>query len=385
MCPDKPRSEVVVSTRPPRIAILWQGLSGYFQAQLRALAAEGAEVLPSYRSSGVEAPFDDDALTDSTSGYAWTGEPNEGELNELLDRFEPDAVLVSSWHIGPYRRAARRRRGSTLRILCMDNQWAGTAKQWAGVASARWVIQPAYDAVLVAGDRQADFAERLGFSAEDIIWGLYTCDYPLYAAVAERRGPSVPPSTFLYVGRLVRSKGVDVMLQGYRRYRARESAPWPLRVAGTGPLAEDLREVAGVEMLGFVQPGELPAVLADAGCLLLPSRFEPWGVVVHEATAAGLPIICTRACGAATRLVLDGYNGVMVSTDDAAAVGHGLSRITNTTESERRAMSTASSSLARQYSPHRWASTLLRRIAELRQAASLTGPAGTSPSKQPMP
>ena len=73
--------------------------------------------------------------------------------------------------------------------------------------------------------------------------------------------------------------------------------------------ARHLVGVHGVEMLGFVQPDDLPAVLERAGCLVLPSRFEPWGVVVHEAAAAGLPIVCTPVCGAATRLVLDGYNG----------------------------------------------------------------------------
>jgi glycosyltransferase involved in cell wall biosynthesis len=119
-------------------------------------------------------------------------------------------------------------------------------------------------------------------------------------------------------------------------------------------------------MLGFVQPDELPGLLARAGCLVLPSRFEPWGVVVHEATAAGLPVVCTSVCGAASRLVLDGYNGAVVSPGDAEALARALLRMSEADAGTRRAMSQASRSLARQFTPERWAAHLLGRALELR-------------------
>ena len=61
-----------------------------------------------------------------------------------------------------------------------------------------------------------------------------------------------------------------------------------------GPMDEELKAIDGTELLGFVMPKDLPGVLQDAGCLLLPSRFETWGVVVHEAIASGLAVICTN-------------------------------------------------------------------------------------------
>jgi glycosyltransferase involved in cell wall biosynthesis len=104
---------------------------------------------------------------------------------------------------------------------------------------------------------------------------------------------------------------------------------------------------------------------------VLPSRFEPWGVAIHEATAAGLPVVCTRECGASTRLVLDGYNGVVISKDDPEALIDGLVRITEAGDAARRAMGAASRGLALQYSPQRWAGNLLTRIPELRARAGL--------------
>jgi glycosyltransferase involved in cell wall biosynthesis len=194
---------------------------------------------------------------------------------------------------------------------------------------------------------------------------MNTGDYPTFSRVAAERKGALPPEAFLYVGRLVPDKAIDVLAEGYRRYRRRVARPWPLLVAGTGPEAHHLHGVEGVRTLGFVQPADLPEVFARAGCLVLPSRFEPWGVVIHEAAAAGLPIVCTRVCGAATRLVLDGYNGVVMTPDSPDAVATGLQRIGAATDAERRAMGEGSAALAKQYSPERWASNLLRRLDEL--------------------
>jgi glycosyltransferase involved in cell wall biosynthesis len=256
-------------------------------------------------------------------------------------------------------------------LLSFPNQWFATPKQWAGVLASQFLLRPTYDAAYVCDERAAVFAAKLGFPAERLVWGMNTCDHPRFAAVAEDRGAALPPPAFLFVGRLVPHKAVDVLAAGYATYRGAVDDPWPLLVAGTGPDAELLRGGDGVEMLGFVQPAELPKVFEQAGCLVLPSRFEPWAVAVHEAAAAGLPVICTRVCGASTRLVLDGYNGVVVTPDDPPALASALGRIHRAGDDGRRAMGEASSSLALQYTPQRWARNLLQRIPDLRAEIGL--------------
>jgi glycosyltransferase involved in cell wall biosynthesis len=357
--------------RPPRVAVLWDSLSGYVHSQLSALTEAGADLLVVHRSLDSEAPFDQDEVTRSIDARAWSEAPNEAELEAALDDFEPDALLVISWHVGAYRRAARRRRGRTLRVLCMDNQWWGTPKQRAGVLVSPFVLRPAYDAVFVAGERQAAFARRLGFRSEQMLWGLYVGDTPAFQKVAAERGDRLPPEAFLFVGRLAPEKAIDVLAAAYRSYRSSVERPWPLVVAGTGPELHHLAGVEGVELLGFVQPSHLPDVVGRAGCLVLPSRFEPWAVVIHEAAAAGLPVVCTWVCGASTRLVLDGYNGAVVSPDDVAGLAAGLERISTAGDGERAAMGRASSLLAQQLTPERWASNLLRRMPGLRADAGL--------------
>jgi glycosyltransferase involved in cell wall biosynthesis len=354
-----------------RVAILWQGMSGYAHSAFAALQARGVDVVLFHSVEDENAPYDDQSVTRGLRATPWHGAPDPDALETALDDFAPHALLVSSWHIDAYRRAARRRRGRTVRVLCMDNQWWATPKQRLGAALSPLTVRPAYDAAFLPSERSADFARRLGFADDRIIRGLYSCEHDRFAAVADSRGAGAPHEAFVFLGRLVPVKGIDVLADAYRRYRREAPRPWPLLVGGMGPEAHRLSGIPGVEMLGFVQPEDLPSVLGRSGCLVLPSRFEPWAVVVHEAAAAGLPVVCTSVCGAASRLVLDGYNGVIVPPGRSDALARALVRMSAASADDRAAMSAASRSLARQFTPDRWARHLLVRLSELREELGL--------------
>jgi glycosyltransferase involved in cell wall biosynthesis len=358
------------SARNPRIAVLWDGLSGFLHSSLRALVAAGVDLRVFHREVAPSAPYDAEAITAGLDATGWTDLPDADAITAELTAFTPDAVIICSWNNGVYRKIGRRLQGRTLRIMSLSNQWFATPKQWAGVAASRFIIHPNYDAAFVCGERQATFARKLGFPVERLLWGLNSCDHPLYAAVANERKGALPKA-FLFVGRLVPDKAIDVLAAGYKRYRQSVHDPWPLIVAGVGECERYLRDIEGVDLRGFVQPSALPGLFREAGCFVLPSRFEPWGVVVHEATAAGLPVVTTHVTGASTRLVLDGYNGVVISHDDAPALGNALRRVHDASEERRRAMGRGSENLALQYTPDRWAANVLDRIPELREQVGL--------------
>lgn len=355
-----------------RIAILWKQMSGFARASFGALCDQGAELLLVHRSATADAPFDDERLGLGVESTRWSDAPPAASaLRQQLERFAPDALLVCSWDVGAYRRVASAMRGRTLRILSMDNPWLGSVKQWGGRVVAPMVIRPAYDAAFLPGERQAAFAHRLGFGDDRILWGVNTCDHRAFAAVASQRACNPPPRAFLFAGRLVVEKGVDVLADAYRRYRSRTSDPWPLLVCGTGPLEAHLAHAPGVELLGFVQPEWLPAVFGRAGCLVLPSRFEPWGMVIHEATSAGMAVVCSTACGASTRLVVDGYNGEVVPPGNAVRLGDAMVRVSSAADGDRVLMGRRSAELAAQFTPDRWARYLLDHIGQLRQELGL--------------
>lgn len=254
--------------------------------------------------------------------------------------------------------ARRMRRRGVCVVAAMDNQWRGTPKQYLGIVTARWFLRPAIDTLLVCGDRQACFARKLGYGR--MLYGYYAAEVERFA---NRLAPTARRAAFLYVGRLVTAKNIAGLVQAYRRYREQCGDPWDLIVAGAGPLASLFAGVSGVELQGFVQPRELPAVMGRARCLVMPSVREPWGVVIHEAAAAGLPIIASYACGAATNFVRDGVNGYLVAPE-AESIAAAMMRMASRSQAELNAMSRASATLAELWTPRTLAAYFHQMAAE---------------------
>lgn len=347
-----------------RVAVLWPGLSGYINACLKELARRPqVELLVAHAPPVDEAPFDDAEFGWIPEAVRLTSPPDRADLLGRIARFKPDVMLVVSWHVPAFRHVLRRLDPRPLRVLCMDNQWHDTPRQRLGVMAARWYLHPLYDAVFLPGERQACFAQRLGFPPDRIWRGLYCPDNESFARASTRAATRAP--VFGYLGRLTKTKGITDLLRAYRLYRAATADPWGLVVAGTGPLADEVSGAEGVTYAGFLQPRELPGWLAGIGCLVVPSRFEPWGVVIAEAAASGLPIIATEACGAGPHLVHDFVNGRIAHTANEESLAECLQYVASATDNERIVMGEISRGLASVYTPRRWADTVLGSSARL--------------------
>jgi 1,2-diacylglycerol 3-alpha-glucosyltransferase len=103
-----------------------------------------------------------------------------------------------------------------------------------------------------------------------------------------------------------------------------------LVVCGDGDLRPRLHALArelGLEQRvhwpGFVQYPDLPVYYALADAFILASTIEPWGLVVNEAMACGLPVLVSDRCGCAPDLVPEGQNGFTFKPRPAAAGGRG--------------------------------------------------------------
>jgi glycosyltransferase involved in cell wall biosynthesis len=141
-----------------------------------------------------------------------------------------------------------------------------------------------------------------------------------------------------------------------------------LQVAGLGEMAPLFDGIEGVEMLGFRQPPELAELMRSASCLVVPSRIDPFGVVVHEGAVSGLPIVTTYKVGAAPAFVQDGQNGWVVAGDDAAALATAMARTSSLDEARLGAMSDVSRALGSRTSSAGWAQNLHEQL-EWRSAA----------------
>lgn len=115
------------------------------------------------------------------------------------------------------------------------------------------------------------------------------------------------------VGRIVHLKGYDVLL---RAFASAKNPAWGLYIIG-GSINEEFQEIItkegieNVHFLDFKLPDELKKYYMAADIFVLPTRFDPWGLVINEAMAAGLPVITTYACGAGTEMVKQDKNGYL--------------------------------------------------------------------------
>ena len=133
------------------------------------------------------------------------------------------------------------------------------------------------------------------------------------------------------LGRLHENKGIDVMLKAFARLRAGGMAA-RLKIAGDGPEMPALRALAtelglgdAVEFTGWVSPAA--DYLATLDLFVLPSRVEPFGLVVAESMAAGVPVVASRIDGP-REILQGGAFGQLAAPDDDDALADAMARAT---------------------------------------------------------
>jgi len=342
-----------------RLAILHSRLSPHMAACFRTLCQRhDVELLVVRIPPADNAPFED-------RHFDWIGQLYDrdalsvADMKEALNAFAPDAVFMSGWFDDGYLRVARTMREQDVVVVAgSDEQWTGSWRQQGARLIAPWYLHSAIDVLWVAGERQRQFARRLGFRGIQCWDGVYGCDWSSFAA----QRTDVLPRAFLFVGRYIRRKGLDLLVDAYATYRAQAENPWGLICAGRGEQEALLDEQPGIDNKGFVQPDALPELMGQAGAFVLPSREEPWGVVVAEAAAAGRPLICSEACGAAVHLLRDRYNGYLVQSESARHLAWCMRTMSMLSDDRRQKMGARSHELSKQYAPSHWADTLISGI-----------------------
>jgi len=132
-------------------------------------------------------------------------------------------------------------------------------------------------------------------------------------------GMATREPVLLFVGHDFYRKGGDVLIKAFRRVRERMPAA-RLRIVGTSAVPEE----PGVEVLGRVDDRRRVARLyAQARVFCLPSRFDPYPLVLMEAMAYGLPCVSTTVCGI-PEIVVHGQTGLLVPPDDDASLATAL-------------------------------------------------------------
>lgn len=314
-----------------KLAICWTGISGYMAACWRALAARQDVDLHvlcfAPETADGQAAFDH-GLADGLSCtlLARDQQADRTLIERSVAAFAPDIVLITGWAHAPYRSLLNSRQLQEARfVMAMDTPWRSDWRQAFGSPIVRRYMKH-MAAVFVAGERARQYAVHRGVEPSRLHRGMYAYDAELFnQSVFMRRFDAGWPRRFLFMGRYVDVKGIHELLGGYAIYRREHADPWPLDCCGIGPRQREIHAAEGVTDLGFVQPADQPAILAAHAALVLPSRYEPWGVVVAEAMGSGMPVICSSACGASVELLQNYYTGLEIPPGDPKALAKAFS------------------------------------------------------------
>ena len=285
---------------------------------------------------------------------------SRGVLREL-HRLRPDAVAVGGWNQPAFWLALAYSRARRIPFLVWVESTERDARPDSRPleAAKRLMIRGA-SGFFVPGRASAEYVRSFGVPDDRIALAPNAADARVFErAVVNRTGRGM--CTFLYAGRFDSEKGLDDLL------RAFADVPGELLLAGSGPEEGQLRALADdrVRFLGPLDRDDLAAVYARADVFVLPSRSEPWGMVLNEAAAAGLPLIATEGVGAARDLIEKGRNGLLVPVGDPPSLATAMRRFAED-EAFRVEAGAHSREIAARFTPDAWAdgvATLARRLA----------------------
>jgi glycosyltransferase involved in cell wall biosynthesis len=342
-----------------KILFLYAEVTGYLMACLKALRQhpEVSEIRVYQALNLRETGFSFETPQDLPV-YDAVGKTAEALLPEIRD-FNPDLVFVSGWAFPQYLKLARklRKTGATM-VIGNDTPWYGTLRQRAGALSTPFWLRPLFDVMWVPGTFQYEFARRLGFQKDKIATGLLSADVDAFRAAGQHRTFD-SPYTLLSVGSMLPNKGMHRLVEAFETLVAEGLKDWNMLLIGSGPMEQTLPQNGRVKVLPFIQPADLPAVFGQAHAFSLASQKESWGVVIHEAAAAGMPLLVTERAGSTSAFVRDRYNGRLFDPASADDLLEKMRELLTSSQQRLQEMGNRSAELSLQLHPSMWAQTFV--------------------------
>ncbi len=245
-------------------------------------------------------------------------------LWKAILRYNPDIVITSGydtfayWAAFLYCKLFKKKyilwNGTTLLSTGRINGFIGQIKQ---------IIIGGADRYIAYGKKAAEYLTRMGAPKGHIHVGINTVDMNWFRKKAKefqedenlrKKRSGYPKLLMLYVGQLINRKGIYQLLKALNELRDPNVG---LLIVGSGPQSKELKQfcqdqnLENVYFEGFQQQEALLRYYALADVLILPSFKEVWGLVVNEALASGIYVLCSNYAGAAYDLIKEGWNGIL--------------------------------------------------------------------------
>ena len=311
-----------------KILVLYRELAGYIVNCFEYVAKEeNIQIEIVAYPIAAEAPFQF-SFSDRITVHRRSDVSDE-KLTSMVASGHYDLIFCGGWFDKGYLNAIKSK-GNTPAVIGFDKQWKGSLKDHLATLYLRIKVTPLFDFAFVPGSEQVTFASKIGFSKARIKTGIYVCDNPRFNRVYQSRinNPEQVKQRVIYAGRYIPEKDIVNLMNVAAEILNERNDNWEFHFIGTGALWEQRIAHPKIIHHGFLDGTKLDELMATGSCFILPSLFEPWGVVVNEFAMAGYPLILSNQVGARTSL-LSAENGIEFTAADRDAMKSTLSEMMN--------------------------------------------------------
>lgn len=231
-------------------------------------------------------------------------------LLSLMRRIRARRILFSGWFVPEFNLFSFLSPREKNVVICESSVLDSPMYGWRGVLK-RSIIRR-MSAALASGIPHAELFRQLRFAGRILTTGGVGLFRAVSAPLQKNPINTRRPLRYLFVGRLIAAKNVLSLAEHFRRCGKQ------LTIVGSGVLEEQLRAIAtpNIRLMGFVPNEQLPEIYRSHDVFILPSLYEPWGLVVEEALYHGLPVIAGNRVGCAADLIIPGRTGEICPPDN---------------------------------------------------------------------
>lgn len=264
-------------------------------------------------------------------------------MKEALRRANPDIILCGGYNYPAAWQALRWAGKHQVPFMAwIESTEQDFRSRKPAIEFLKKRFMKACSAFVVPGKSSLQYVMNYGVAEGSIFVAPNAVDTEFFAGAAAaaradvaacRQELKLPSRFFLFVGRLVREKGVFDLLEAYGKLSPEVRAAVGLVLVGEGSARAELTRRAtqikpgDVQFAGFLQREQLARYYALAETFVFPSQSDPWGLVVNEAMACGLPVISSEAAGCTADLVQDGWNGRAIRRGDVAQLAAAMEEL----------------------------------------------------------
>jgi glycosyltransferase involved in cell wall biosynthesis len=373
------------------IAIIWQRFLPYHIARIKHL---GVKLRPrGHRLSAIEVASDDvsygfpETKIDSNgfehiccfpgvSYHRLGAKQIHTKVLNTLKSLQADIVFAPATAFPEGMAAYAYRLLSGTKAVMMDDAWEHTDRRHFPTRIVKRMIHRNIDLAFIPGDSHLPYFTEMGFTEDRVLFGIQAMDNDYFWKEAEaartdeptnRNLLSLPSNYFLYVGRFLPRKGLETLIEAYSNYRNHAGmTSWSLVLVGDGDHLDDIKKLARnlpeVRFVGSKFGADLCIYYGLARMLIVPSLSDPWGLVVNEGMASGLPVIVSKGCGAAKTLVKESENGWTFEPGDEKTLASFMIKASSLSPEALKEMGRKSKAIVSEWSLDRFADGVLKAI-----------------------